>query len=121
MVKKTNTIDFIEFPAESVAAVAKAKSFYSKAFDWSFKDWGDNYTDTSSSGLGSGFNADPDHRPSAPLAVIYTPDLQAARERVISAGKITKDIFAFPAVGVFTSRTQLATSWPLGQTSELSG
>jgi len=97
MSKKANHIDFVEFPAQSVAGVSKVKTFYSEAFGWSFKDWGDDYADTSSSGVGSGFNADPAHRPTKPLVVIYTPDLDAARSKVLAAGgRITKEIFSFP-------------------------
>jgi uncharacterized protein len=97
MRKKANQVDFIEFPAKSVASVAKAKAFYAETFGWSFQDWGDDYADTSSSGVGSGFNADPEHRPTKPLVVIYTPDLDEARTKVVSAGgKITKDVFSFP-------------------------
>ena len=97
MSKKPNQIDFIEFPARTVSAVGKAKAFYSKTFGWEFQDWGDDYADTSSSGIGSGFNADPGHRPGKPLVVIYTRDLPATLSKVIaSGGKITKDIFSFP-------------------------
>lgn len=97
MRKRANQVDFIEFPAKSVAGVAKAKTFYAETFGWSFQDWGDDYADTSSSGVSSGFNADPEHRPAKPLVVIYAPDLDEARAKVVSAGgKITKDIFAFP-------------------------
>ena len=64
---------------------------------WSYKDWGDNYADTSDSGLGSGLNADPGHQPSQPLAVIYTSDLEEMRKKILSSkGLITRDIFSFP-------------------------
>jgi predicted enzyme related to lactoylglutathione lyase len=97
MSKITNHIDFIEFPAKTAAAISKAKAFYSKTFNWSFQDWGDDYADTYSSGVGSGLNADPEHRPSKPLVVIYTPDLQATAIKVVaSGGHITKEIFSFP-------------------------
>lgn len=97
MPKKPNQIDFIELPARSPRAVQKAKAFYEAVFGWSFKDWGDHYVDTSSSGVGSGFNADPEHRPAAPLVVVYSRELEAAREQVrASGGKLTKDIFSFP-------------------------
>ena len=33
-------IDYLEFPATDLEAI---KSFYSKAFDWSFQDYGDEY------------------------------------------------------------------------------
>lgn len=95
--RKANQIDFIEFPARSVASIARAKSFYSELFGWTFKDWGDDYVDTSSSGVGAGFNADPEHRPSKPLVVIYSLDLESMRAQVIArGGKVTKDIFSFP-------------------------
>ena len=97
MDKKTNTIDFLEFPAASVEAVAKVKTFYSSVFGWSFKDWGAEYIDTSSSGLASGFNADPEHRPGKPLAVIYASDLAAACDAVVTAGgTLTKETCEFP-------------------------
>jgi Predicted enzyme related to lactoylglutathione lyase len=61
------------------------------------KDWGEDYADTTSSGLGCGFNVDPSHRSSQPLAVIYVADLEAANNKVKkSGGQITKATFAFP-------------------------
>lgn len=97
MQKRQGHIDFIEFPARSVASVAKAKSFYSEVFGWKFEDWGDDYADTKSSGVGCGFNADLEHRPNKPLAVIYVKDLEAARQGVIHAGgKLTREVFSFP-------------------------
>ncbi|MEJ2199633.1 MAG: VOC family protein [Desulfuromonadaceae bacterium] len=95
--ERSNCIDFIEFPAADVAGLNQAKAFYQIVFNWSYKDWGDDYSDTQSSGVSSGINADPGHRPSCPLAVIYTPDLEMVREKVIEAkGVITREIFSFP-------------------------
>lgn len=97
MPEAANRIDFVELPATSAADVARAKTFYTTVFGWAFRDWGDDYADTTDSGIGSGVNADPAHRPSAPLVVIYAPDLAAARRKVVAAGgRITRDIFAFP-------------------------
>jgi predicted enzyme related to lactoylglutathione lyase len=97
MAKQPNHIDFIEFPARTAEAVAQAKAFYAKTFGWTFKDWGDDYADTQSSGVGSGFNADPEHRPSQPLVVIFASDLELAERKVqASGGKVTKAIFSFP-------------------------
>jgi predicted enzyme related to lactoylglutathione lyase len=97
MTKTTDQIDFIEFPAQSVDALAQAKSFYTEAFGWVFKDWGDDYADTTSSGVSCGFNADPQHRPGSPLVVIYVSDLQQAYDKIKAAGgRITRDIFSFP-------------------------
>lgn len=92
-----NQIDFVELPAKTAAALERSKAFYTSVFGWSYKDWGDDYSDTKDSGVGSGINADPEHRPTQPLVVIYVTDLTAARAKVVAAnGKITRDIFAFP-------------------------
>ena len=98
---KTNSgegcIDYIEFPAKSQEEFAAAKRFYQEAYGWSFQDWGDEYSDTKSSGVTSGFSAASDHRPAGVLAVLYTTNLEAARDRTINAGgKIVRDIFSFP-------------------------
>jgi predicted enzyme related to lactoylglutathione lyase len=94
---RINRMDFIEFPAKSVEDLNQSKDFYTNVFGWTYQDWGDDYCDTKSSGLGSGINADPGHRPRCPLAVIYTVELEAVREKVLAAkGKITRDIFSFP-------------------------
>jgi predicted enzyme related to lactoylglutathione lyase len=95
--RESSNIDFVEFPARSVAELAAAKSFYGEVFGWSFKDRGDDYADTASGGLGCGFNADPEHRPGKTLVVIYSKDLERARAKVLAAGgKVTKEIFSFP-------------------------
>jgi uncharacterized protein len=95
--ERVNCIDFIEFPADDVDYLNKAKNFYREVFNWSYKDWGDDYSDTQSSGLSSGINADPSHRPSYPLAVIYTQHLDIVRDKVIALnGIITREIFSFP-------------------------
>jgi uncharacterized protein len=95
--ERVNCIDFIEFPAENIGRLNQTKDFYKKVFGWSYKDWGEDYSDTQSSGLSSGINADPIHRPSHPLAVIYTVDLEGVREKVVeSRGVIIREIFSFP-------------------------
>jgi predicted enzyme related to lactoylglutathione lyase len=95
--KRVNCIDFIEFPASSPEALAQSKRFYAEVFGWSYKDWGDDYADTHSSGLASGLNADVSHQPRSALAVIYTNDLEATLEKVRARnGQVTKEIFSFP-------------------------
>jgi len=94
---RENHIDYVEFPAQSAHAFASVKQFYKDVFGWSFQDWGDDYSDTRDSGISSGFSADASHRPPAPLVVLFTADLEGAKERVIKAGgKILKDIVSFP-------------------------
>lgn len=94
---RTNRVDFIEFPATSADNVVSAKTFYQAVFGWTYKDWGGDYADTQSSGVGTGINADPSHRPRYPLVVIYSDDLEAARASILRAqGTVTKEIFSFP-------------------------
>jgi predicted enzyme related to lactoylglutathione lyase len=92
-----NTIDYVELGAKNPADYAGAKKFYETAFGWQYTDYGADYADTKSSGVGSGINADADHRPMHPLPVIYVEDLEAAHRRVVDAGGIvTRGIFSFP-------------------------
>jgi len=94
---KENLIDYVEFPAASAESFAAAKRFYKEVFGWSFKDWGDEYSDTKDSGVTAGFSAASSHRPAGTLVVLFTADLEAARDRVIKAGgKIAKEIVSFP-------------------------
>ena len=94
---RENHIDYVEFPAPSADSFAAVKRFYTEVFGWSFQDWGDDYSDTKGSGTACGWSAHPDHRPAGPLVVLFTADLEGARERVIQAGgKISKEIIAFP-------------------------
>jgi uncharacterized protein len=95
--RRPDQIDFIEFPATSMDGLARAKTFFAHVFKWTFQDWGDDYADVSGTGLGTGINADPDHRPRKPLVIIYSSDLEATKSKVVAAGgKITRDIFSFP-------------------------
>ncbi|GJQ22739.1 glyoxalase/bleomycin resistance/extradiol dioxygenase family protein [Candidatus Brocadia sapporoensis] len=95
--RKDNHINFVEFPAKDVLGLSQSKRFFSEAFGWSYQDWGDDYADTNSGGLGSGFNADPTHRPIQPLVVLFSSNLEATRDKVLGAGGlITRDIFSFP-------------------------
>ena len=94
---EANKIDFIEFPATSVAALEKSRKFFADAFGWSHTQWGDDYADLGDSGLGAGINADPEHRAALPLVIVYACDLETSRTKVVAAGGvITKDIFSFP-------------------------
>jgi uncharacterized protein len=94
---RVNCFDFIELPVKDINTLNQTKEFYNKVFGWSYADWGDDYSDTQNSGLGSGLNADPSHRPNYPLAVIYTEDLEGLREKVCeSNGVIIREIFSFP-------------------------
>ncbi len=94
---RINQFDFIEFPVRDLDQLRKTQRFFTSVFGWSYQEWSDDYSDTKGGGLSSGLNADPEHRPRHPLAVIYTADLESMREKVVAAGGvITKDIFSFP-------------------------
>ena len=83
--------------AKNAGDYAKTKAFFETAFDWMYQDYGPDYCDTKSSGVGSGINGDSEHRTLQPLPVIYVDDLEAAQARVVEAGGIvTRAIFTFP-------------------------
>jgi predicted enzyme related to lactoylglutathione lyase len=92
-----NQIDLVEFPAADAATLAATRGFYESAFEWSFTDYGE-YLDTSDSGVVAGINAIADaNLQRMPMAVVYVTDLEAARDRVTSAGgRILHDIYSFP-------------------------
>jgi uncharacterized protein len=94
---RENRIDYVEFPSPSKESHAATKRFYGEVFGWSYQAWGDEYSDTKDSGIGSGISSASEHRSSKPLVVLYSTNLEAVRERVIKAGgRISKDIVAFP-------------------------
>ncbi len=87
-------IAYIELPANSTDEM---KAFYGSLFEWSFQDWGANYTAFSESGVDGGFHAGDEHRTKAPLVIIETDNIQAMEERVKqSGGTITLPTFKFP-------------------------
>lgn len=100
-----NHIDLIEFPAKSPDEVKTLSAFFSKAFGWKFTEYGDDYSDTHDSGVAAGINGNKDKEQTAPLAVIYVDDLEAAKSRISEAGgKITHDISSFPGGRRFAFR-----------------
>jgi predicted enzyme related to lactoylglutathione lyase len=94
---KENHIDYVEFPAASASALQATKLFYNQVFGWKYQDWGESYVDTNGSGISSGINSDPSHRPPTPLVVLFSSDLESTRGKVVAAGgTIQKEIFPFP-------------------------
>jgi len=86
-------IDYVEFPGVDMAAL---KAFYSRAFGWTFSDYGPDYQ-AFDQGLEGGFVTDATARPKAPLVVLYAHDLEDMLEKVTTAGgEITLPIFSFP-------------------------
>lgn len=89
-----NHINYIEFKALDLE---KTKEFYSRAFRWSFTDYGPDYTAFSDSGLMGGFERAEGPVSNGALVVLYHQNLDAVKTEVIDCGgEISKDIFSFP-------------------------
>lgn len=95
---KTDTIkiNYIELPVTDMAAT---KVFYTKAFGWSYVDYGPTYAAFQGAGIDGGLDAASDRKPSknGALIVLHTKDLEGALASVEAAkGVITVPIFEFP-------------------------
>ena len=88
-------IDYVELP--SATAHELTRSFYSKAFGWSFTDFGPDYSATTTGDVDVGLNGQLEEALAVPLPVVRVDDLNAAFEAVTKAGGIiAKPIFSFP-------------------------
>ena len=94
---KDQKIDYVELPGDNFDAL---ESFYSKAFGWSFTDYGPEYRAFSDGTLDGGFfKSKLQSRTSngAALVVLFATDLEATRDKVVtSGGNICREIFSFP-------------------------
>lgn len=90
-------INYVEFPAKDISAT---KAFFKKAFDWSFIDYGEEYTAFSNSGIEGGFFLSElvsTTANGACLLVLLSDDLEATVQHVKEAGGIIiQPIFSFP-------------------------
>ncbi|CAN5213721.1 glyoxalase [soil metagenome] len=88
-------IDYIELPSATAHELTRA--FYSKAFGWSFTDFGPDYSAMTTGDVNVGLNGQQADSLSAPLPVVRVDDLEAAFDSVTKAGGIVaRPIFAFP-------------------------
>ena len=88
-------IDYVELPSATAHELTRA--FYSKAFGWSFSDFGPDYSATTTGDVDVGLNGDIEEALSAPLPVVRVDDVEAAFDAVTKAGGIiAKPIFSFP-------------------------
>lgn len=87
MTEPVLSIDYNEIHVDDLDA---AKRFYSRAFGWTFADYGPDYAAIKNAGLGGGL-AKSDAPPArGALVVLRAEDLEAAEKRVEEAGgKIT--------------------------------
>ncbi|NWJ26200.1 VOC family protein [Rhizobium sp. RM] len=88
-------IDYVEF---NVSDIEASKAFYGGAFGWTFKDYGPQYCEFSDGRLTGGFTTTaPVTAKGGALVILYASDIEAAQNRVESAGgKISLPIFEFP-------------------------
>ena len=88
-------IDYVELP--SVTAHELTRAFYTRAFGWTFADYGPDYSATTNGMVDVGLNGSTQEALSAPLPVVRVDDLEAAFDAVSKAGGvIARPIFAFP-------------------------
>ena len=90
-------INYVEFPASNLQAT---KSFFETAFNWSFIDYGPEYSAFSNQGIDGGFFKSPlksSSEQGAALVVLYSQDIEATQAKVETAGGvIVKPLFSFP-------------------------
>ena len=88
-------IDYVELPSATAHELTRA--FYSKAFGWTFADYGPDYSATTTGDVDVGLNGQIEDALSAPLPVVRVDDVEAAFDAVTKAGGIVaKAIFSFP-------------------------
>lgn len=89
-----HTIDYLEL---SVGDLQAAKSFYTSAFGWALTDYGPSYAGIAGEGKEQGGLAQSDGAITAPLAIIYSDDLEASLKSVEQVGgTIVRPIYSFP-------------------------
>lgn len=90
-------LNYIEFPAVDMQAT---KDFFSAVFDWSFEDYGPEYTAFTDEGLDGGFyqsEMKSSAENGAALVIFYSKDLESTQDKVAKAGgTISQQIFSFP-------------------------
>lgn len=90
-------INYVEFPSTNLVA---CKAFFTRAFGWSFVDYGPEYCAFSDQGLDGGFYKSEQvsrTEQGSALIVLYSENLQLTLEKVEQAGgSIIKPIFDFP-------------------------
>jgi len=90
-------MNYIEFPAKDIEAT---KTFFSAVFNWSFVDYGPEYTAFSNEGLDGGFfksDLTVSTKNGSALIVFYSKELEMTLAKIEnSGGSIIKTIFSFP-------------------------
>lgn len=90
-------INYVEFPAKELEAT---KAFFTKVFEWSFVDYGPDYTAFSNEGLDGGFfraDLSSSAENGSALIVFYSKALEQTKNKIEQAdGTILQEIYEFP-------------------------
>jgi len=90
-------INYLEFPSIDLNAT---KAFFTAVFDWTFTDYGPDYSAFSNAGIDGGFYNSTlvaSTVKGAALIVFYSKALEATRDKIEGAGgSIIKPVFSFP-------------------------
>ncbi|MCS0392348.1 VOC family protein [Vibrio diabolicus] len=90
-------LNYVEFGSTNINAT---KQFFERTFDWTFIDYGPEYSAFSGQGLDGGFFKSEFVNQTAnggALLVFYSSDIQATQIKVeLHGGKIIRPIFEFP-------------------------
>ncbi len=94
---KHEKINYVELPAKNINA---AKKFFTSVFNWSFTDYGPDYTAFANQGIDGGFFTSDlisSTKAGAALVVFYSEDLEETQAKIKNAGgDIIQDVFSFP-------------------------
>ena len=94
---KHESFNYVEFPATDLTA---NKAFFQQVFDWSFVDYGPDYSSFSEGSLDGGFyrsELSSTTAKGAALLVFYSSALKETKAKVEQhGGVICQDVFDFP-------------------------
>ncbi|QYZ64811.1 MAG: glyoxalase [Gammaproteobacteria bacterium (ex Lamellibrachia satsuma)] len=94
---KHEKINYVEFPAKNIEAT---KQFFVTVFNWSFVDYGPEYTAFSDEGIDGGFfksNLSSSTENGSALVVFYSNEIEKTQAKIQEAGgTVVKPIFSFP-------------------------
>ncbi|UCG77562.1 MAG: VOC family protein [Nitrospirota bacterium] len=95
--KQHEKINYIELPAKDIEAT---RNFFTKVFDWSFVDYGPDYTAFADEGIDGGFfrsDMSVSTAKGSVLVVFYSEKIEFTQKKIEDAGgKIIRPTFSFP-------------------------
>ena len=97
MMKEHEKINYIELPAKNIQVT---KDFFTAVFNWSFVDYGPEYTAFADEGIDGGFfksDLSVSTEKGSALIVFFSEALEQTQAKIMKAGgTIIKPIFSFP-------------------------